>query len=133
VSESPLSSIRSPSSQGQAPFIGRHVDQSVLQGAFESALSGHPRLVLMAGEAGIGKSRLMREMRPAFEKGATVLLGHCHEGSQAAYMPFVEALNTAYSACRDSAGARMGGSRPAPGKDGGRRPERDRPVPRTFD
>ena len=57
------------------------------------------RAVMLAGEPGIGKTRLAREFaRAAHEQGATVLAGSCHEETLVPYQPFVEALRH-YVAC----------------------------------
>jgi predicted ATPase len=45
----------------------------------------------------MGKTRLLREMRPAFEEAAAVLVGRCYEGSAVSYRPFVEIVQ----ACLD--------------------------------
>src|SRR5207302_1218191 len=48
---------------------------------------------LLAGEAGIGKTRLMAELaRRAHERGALVLAGRSPEESVVPYQPFLEAL-----------------------------------------
>ena len=45
---------------------------------------GAPRVLLVAGEPGIGKSRLVRDLgAAAVERGAEVLVGRCHEGEYA--------------------------------------------------
>ena len=49
--------------------------------------------VLLAGEPGIGKTRLLAEAaRIAHERGATVRYGRCYEEQVAPYEPFAEAL-----------------------------------------
>jgi tetratricopeptide (TPR) repeat protein len=61
------------------------------------------RAVLVAGEPGIGKTRLVREFaRTAHEQGATVLAGSCREETLVPYQPFVEALGH-YVACSSPA------------------------------
>src|SRR5262249_53083107 len=44
------------------PLVGREREQERLQAAWERALSGRGELLLLTGEAGIGKSRLGRQM-----------------------------------------------------------------------
>ena len=45
------------------PFVGREVELGILRGLFEKAsVGGQPQFVLMTGEAGIGKSRLVFEL-----------------------------------------------------------------------
>ncbi len=46
-----------------APFVGREVELGILTGLFEKSMrSASPQAVLLVGEAGIGKSRLLVEM-----------------------------------------------------------------------
>jgi DNA-binding NtrC family response regulator/pimeloyl-ACP methyl ester carboxylesterase len=47
----------------RAPFVGRESELRLLTERFEQAQAGRGQLVLLAGEAGIGKSRLLRELR----------------------------------------------------------------------
>jgi hypothetical protein len=43
------------------PFIGREIDLAMLKGIFEKTLTAHaPQLVTVAGEPGLGKSRIRR-------------------------------------------------------------------------
>jgi DNA-binding CsgD family transcriptional regulator/tetratricopeptide (TPR) repeat protein len=76
-------------------LIGREAELDQLARAFDAALGGKARAVLVGGEAGIGKSRLLTAMLDqAQEAGALVLLGGCiglAEGSLP-FGPVVEAL-----------------------------------------
>jgi tetratricopeptide (TPR) repeat protein len=60
------------------------------------AFSGRGRIALLAGEPGIGKSRLAEElMAHARGRGARVLVGRCWEaGGAPAYWPWVQSLRT---------------------------------------
>src|SRR5262245_19862274 len=75
-------------------FVGRAREVQVLQGAVADALSGQGRLVLLAGEPGIGKTRTAEELAAhARRLGAEVLWGRCFEGQGApAFWPWVQAL-----------------------------------------
>ena len=75
--------------------IGRATESEVLVGAFKRVAGGEGReIVLVSGEAGIGKTTLATQVaRTAFEAGAVVLLGRCDEDLGAPYGPFVEALS----------------------------------------
>jgi DNA-binding SARP family transcriptional activator len=75
-------------------FVGRERELGELMGAFEDALAGRGRLVLIVGEPGIGKSRLADELvGEARARGAQVLVGRCWEaGGAPAYWPWVQAL-----------------------------------------
>ena len=76
-------------------FIGRARERNTLQGAFERTSEGQPVAVLVAGEAGVGKTRLVNEFSDAVRsEGSRVLLGGCIELSQGSlpFAPIVEAL-----------------------------------------
>ncbi len=77
-------------------FVGRERELSLLQEALADARSGHGRLVLLSGEAGIGKSRLADELASrATDVGAHVLWGRCWEaGGAPAFWPWVQALRS---------------------------------------
>ena len=81
--------------RGVAPYVGRADERRVLRERFDAAAAGSGGLVLIAGEAGIGKTRLITEVcrDVSVDPGATVLMGGCHDGEVGAYAPFVEALN----------------------------------------
>jgi tetratricopeptide (TPR) repeat protein len=67
-----------------AKFVGREDEQQTLLAALDQALSGRGSTWLVAGESGVGKSRLLDEIRtPALVAGAHVLLGQAiAEGGQ---------------------------------------------------
>jgi DNA-binding SARP family transcriptional activator len=83
---------RSRASRGV--FVGRGRELGGLEAALEDALAGRGRLVLLAGEPGIGKSRLADElMATARFRGAWVAVGRCWEaGGAPAYWPWVQSL-----------------------------------------
>jgi DNA-binding SARP family transcriptional activator len=75
-------------------FIGRRAELERL-GALLARVrdNGGPRLALVTGDAGIGKTRLAWELGlQARRSGAIVLQGSCEEEAVAPYEPFVEAL-----------------------------------------
>ncbi len=75
-------------------FVGRERELAELTGGLDDAFAGRGRLFLLAGEPGIGKSRLAEELAArALVRGARVLVGRCWEaGGAPAYWPWVQAL-----------------------------------------
>jgi DNA-binding SARP family transcriptional activator len=83
-------SLRIPAS---SPFVGRDEELARLRDRWAQVRAGARPAVVMAGEAGIGKTRLASEFATAVnEEGALVLYGRCDEGLAVPYQPFVEAL-----------------------------------------
>ena len=75
------------------PFIGRQDSLGWLRAQWSEAREGSGRLGVIAGDPGIGKTRLANELaRAAHEEGAAVLLGRCDEELLMSYQPFVEAF-----------------------------------------
>src|SRR6476646_7048790 len=61
-------------------FVGREDEIARLTVALEAALQGRGRLVTLAGEPGIGKTRTARQLEvTALAKWAEVLWGRCQE------------------------------------------------------
>ena len=61
-------------------FVGREREMAELTSALDDALAGEGRLVMLAGEPGIGKTRTAQELASyAEEKGAVVLWGRRYE------------------------------------------------------
>ncbi len=78
---------------GRGPFVGRDDELRQLLSAWQTALTGTADAVLIAGEPGVGKTRLAGEWsRQAHGQGALVLYGRCDEDLGAPYQPFAEAL-----------------------------------------
>lgn len=68
-------------------IIGRERELGLLQAALQAGNEGRGQMVLLAGEAGIGKSRCASHLQQvATHLGFTVLSGRCHEHT--ASMPF---------------------------------------------
>ena len=61
-------------------LVGRGKQMAALEAAFADVRQGGPTAVLLGGEAGVGKSRLVSEFgRVAAGAGARVLTGGCLE------------------------------------------------------
>jgi class 3 adenylate cyclase/tetratricopeptide (TPR) repeat protein len=75
------------------PFVGRGQELAWLDGHLQDAMAGHPRVMLIQGEAGIGKTRLLQELRSgARRRGVQVGYGRCYEDLALPYLPLIEAL-----------------------------------------
>ena len=77
-------------------FVGRQREMAELRGALDDVLSARGQMVMLSGEAGIGKTRLAQELaRQAQERDVRVLWGWCYEGEGApSYWPWVDSLQT---------------------------------------
>jgi tetratricopeptide (TPR) repeat protein len=74
-------------------FVGRSPEVATLERLLDRARPDGPELAFIAGEPGIGKTRLVAEIaRRAHADGTLVLYGHCYEESLVPFQPFVEAL-----------------------------------------
>ncbi|HWP08632.1 MAG TPA: AAA family ATPase [Polyangiaceae bacterium] len=74
------------------PLFGRRSELAALVSAFERAEQGHGSLAVLSGEAGIGKSRLMRELAAhANERGSAVAWGRAWEaGGAPTFWPWTQ-------------------------------------------
>jgi class 3 adenylate cyclase/tetratricopeptide (TPR) repeat protein len=81
-------------------FIGRAREREALEVAWKDAEQGALRVVLLAGEPGVGKTRLATEIAVhAHSRGGVVLLGTCDEDLAVPYQPFVEAVGHLVTVC----------------------------------
>src|ERR1043165_7021065 len=73
-------------------FIGRERELGHADSALKDAIGGRGRIFLIAGEPGIGKTRLAEQVAArASERGAEVHWGRCWEGEGApAFWPWVQ-------------------------------------------
>ena len=119
------------------PFVGRTAELERLRTLLPRAEGESGRVVLLGGEAGSGKSRLVREFAAsAAEDGTLVLYGACDAVLRTPYGPFAEALDQLVRALEPDElrealgasggeltrllpdlGARAGGLAPAPDAD----------------
>ncbi|HEY5361869.1 MAG TPA: AAA family ATPase [Streptosporangiaceae bacterium] len=99
-------------------LVGRDEEARHLRAALAAAEAGHGGTVFVTGEAGIGKSRLVRATtRAAAERGFTVLAGRAvADGVPTPFRPFAEALASAVRAGVLPEGAELDPFRPALGR-----------------
>jgi DNA-binding SARP family transcriptional activator len=99
VGHGPPGSLRVPlprpvDRESSRPLSGRRAELDALWSAWEQARSGAPLAVFLAGEPGIGKTRLAAELaRRAHTDGALVLFGRCDQGISPPFQPFVDAFD----------------------------------------
>lgn len=74
-------------------LYGRSAEKALIEAHWTAARQGQRQIVLVAGEPGIGKTRLATEAaRSAHKDSAIVLFGSCDEDIGYPYRPFAEAL-----------------------------------------
>ena len=85
-----------PRSSISALFVGREQEMETLTGALEDALSGRGRIATLAGEPGIGKTRIAEELAAHAEsRNAQVLWGRCYEAQGVPpYWPWVQIIRS---------------------------------------
>jgi nucleoside-triphosphatase THEP1 len=78
-------------------FVGRRGELAELEAARERAGAGRGSLVILTGEPGIGKTRLLDELASrARPRGCDVFLGRCwEEGGAPAYWPWIQVVRAA--------------------------------------
>lgn len=85
-----------PLATGNDPFIGREQEMAELIEALDNAKGGHGGLVMLVGEPGIGKTRLIEELETvALEHGLHLAKAACYEsGSSPPYWPWTQAIRS---------------------------------------
>jgi DNA-binding winged helix-turn-helix (wHTH) protein/tetratricopeptide (TPR) repeat protein len=80
-------------------FVGREAVMQELGKELEEVFSGRGRMLMLAGEPGIGKTRTAEELlREAQRRGAVVAEGRCHEGEGVpAFWPWTQILRALVS------------------------------------
>src|SRR5215472_4423115 len=99
----------------QTPLVGRDRELTTLAHLLEEARRGHSGVILVAGEPGIGKTRLLLEFaQRARADNGHVLLGRAYESEgMPPYLPFIEALRDYLRTCRpDEVRAHLDGITP---------------------
>src|SRR5687767_7231086 len=90
----PRGTMATPQGTLRETFVGRCDSFAQLDRWFAEAAGGEPRLVVVRGEAGIGKTRLARRWLagPAV-RDARLLLGAAHEDVLTPFLPLAAALD----------------------------------------
>jgi DNA-binding winged helix-turn-helix (wHTH) protein/tetratricopeptide (TPR) repeat protein len=80
----------------QPDFVGRAREIARLDAALDEALAGRGRLLLLAGQPGIGKTRMLDEFSSsARARGAMLLAGRCYEGEGSpALWPWIQLVRS---------------------------------------
>src|SRR5215207_6730685 len=95
ASTAPSAGVPLPAPLATTPpfaYVARPQEDACLQDAWATASGGVRQMVLVAGEAGVGKSRLVAERaRKVHARGGVVLQGTCREDIAMPYQPLVEA------------------------------------------
>ncbi|MBF0474599.1 MAG: AAA family ATPase [Deltaproteobacteria bacterium] len=88
--------IQASKAKGLTRFIGRQMEMDRLLRAFDKVKSGVGQMVGIMGEAGVGKSRLLLELRQALPAGEfTLLQGQCLQfGRNMPYLPILDILRS---------------------------------------
>ena len=91
------SRITEPVTRSDAPIVGRRKEVAELFARLDAMEQGHGGLVLVAGEPGVGKTRLTEAaLLEARRRGHFCAVGHCYEMEGAPpYLPLVEQLEYA--------------------------------------
>jgi len=88
---------------GGTAFVGRTAERAALAGFLEQARIGEGRIILIAGAAGVGKTRTAAELgTEASREGMLVLVGSCYERDEPVpFSPFVEILEASLAQAPD--------------------------------
>jgi class 3 adenylate cyclase/tetratricopeptide (TPR) repeat protein len=84
--------------RGLTPFVGRERELGLLVEAFERARAGQGQVAFLVGDAGIGKSRLLLELRRRVGDEAAWHEGHCLSfGKAMTFHPLVDLLRRQFA------------------------------------
>lgn len=84
-------------------LVGRARELAEMDALWKRTLSGETHVLLLGGEAGIGKTRLVQEFTVSAESsGARVLTGKCHSEGNAPYSPISQMIRTILASSRST-------------------------------
>jgi signal transduction histidine kinase/tetratricopeptide (TPR) repeat protein len=95
--------------QTATKMVGREKElrriRVLLESVHRRTRIGLPKMIFIKGEAGIGKSRMMRELQQnVVSRGETVLIGNCYEETHSIpYFPFRDALKRFFEINKEEA------------------------------
>lgn len=85
--------MKKPLGTNNRTFVGRNEQLEQFNQHVQDILQGEPRVWLIQGEAGIGKTRFLKEIESIAETdGLQVFKGRCFEDLTLPYLPFTEGL-----------------------------------------
>ncbi len=85
-------------------MVGRQKELAEARGFWQRATQGEGRVLLVSGEPGVGKTRLVRELATWVEvSGGTALAGECYAEGGAPYAPVAQMIRAALKAKLDLA------------------------------
>jgi class 3 adenylate cyclase/predicted ATPase len=93
-----------------APMVGRAGELGLLQDRWHAASSGHGQVVLLMGDAGIGKSRILRALKDSLAVDPPVVLYHqCspYHADSALYPPIQQLTRAAQISPGDTTDTRL--------------------------
>ncbi|HET7009520.1 MAG TPA: ABC transporter substrate-binding protein [Anaerolineales bacterium] len=91
---------------GGGRIAGREAELAVVRGMWARATSGKTQTLIISGEAGIGKTRLVRELSALAEvSGGLVLQGWCYAQPGEPYGPFQQILREAFDGMAETISA----------------------------
>src|SRR5262245_42557354 len=86
------------------PLVGRRGELELFEALWDDADRGRRQLVLVGGEPGAGKTRLVAEVaRALHDDGVAVLVGTSNADAGIPYQPFTEMLDHLFAGVRDDA------------------------------
>ncbi|MEZ4834678.1 MAG: AAA family ATPase [Caldilineaceae bacterium] len=105
----PQQSLLPPQERASDPFVGRRQETSTIESALQQALDGQGSIVVLAGEMGVGKSRLAYQMlRHAESSAATIISATCQRLEQSLpYAPLADAVGRYLQLLPDAALRRL--------------------------
>ena len=93
VAVQPTVGLPSPEPIWARPLVDREDELATLKSRLDDVLRGEGSLVFVTGEAGIGKTRLLMELKAyAKLRGAMFLGGNCYEEGAVPYKPWIEVI-----------------------------------------